>query len=136
MVIIFWFSSQSGDDSQSSSDFFTNKIVKFFNISDQQTENSLKEIVSFIVRKSAHFMIYFVGGFFIYGFVNSFKLLPKNVLYYSVLLGFLYAVSDEIHQYFVPGRAAQIRDVFLDTFGVFLMVVIRWLMEIKKSDNN
>ena len=37
-----------------------------------------------------------------------------------LLIGFLYAVSDEIHQYFVPGRAMQARDVLIDTAGVLL----------------
>ena len=29
----------------------------------------------------------------------------------------IYATSDEFHQYFVPGRSAAIKDVFIDTCG-------------------
>ena len=29
----------------------------------------------------------------------------------------IYAASDEFHQYFVPGRSAAIKDVFIDTCG-------------------
>ena len=36
--------------------------------------------------------------------------------------GFLYAVSDEIHQTFVPGRSGEVGDVLIDTFGVLIGV--------------
>ncbi len=42
----------------------------------------------------------------------------------ALIIGFLYAVSDEIHQYFVPGRAMQTRDVLIDTAGVLLGICI------------
>ena len=136
MITIFWFSAQNSDDSQSTSDIFTDKIVKILNISDEDKASSVTEIVSFTVRKLAHFIIYFIGGFVIYGFMNTFDISSKNVLYYSILIGLFYAISDEIHQYFVPGRAAQIRDVFIDTFGVFLMSIIRWNVDRKVHKTN
>ena len=39
-------------------------------------------------------------------------------------LGTLYAVSDEVHQSFVPGRAGSPLDVALDTLGVAAGVVL------------
>ena len=42
----------------------------------------------------------------------------------AFIIGFFYAVSDEIHQYFVPGRAMQARDVLIDTAGVFFGICI------------
>ena len=33
---------------------------------------------------------------------------------------FLYAISDEIHQIFVPGRAGRWYDVLIDTTGAYL----------------
>lgn len=58
---------------------------------------------------------------------GSFETLPgmiscKGLI--PLLIGFLYAVSDEIHQYFVPGRAMQARDVLIDTVGVLLGIWI------------
>lgn len=35
----------------------------------------------------------------------------------TVIICFLYALSDEIHQYFVPGRACRVFDVIVDTAG-------------------
>jgi hypothetical protein len=40
------------------------------------------------------------------------------------LIGVLYAVSDEIHQTFVPGRAGQLRDVLIDSCGVLAGICI------------
>jgi VanZ family protein len=52
-----------------------------------------------------------------------------------LLIGFLYAVSDEIHQYFVPGRAMQARDVLIDTSGVLLGIwIARGIMRIRYGE--
>lgn len=52
-----------------------------------------------------------------------------------LLIGFLYAVSDEIHQYFVPGRAMQARDVLIDTSGVLLGIwIARGIMRIQYGE--
>lgn len=36
----------------------------------------------------------------------------------------MYATSDEIHQYFVPGRACMVEDVFIDTLGIVLGILL------------
>ena len=49
------------------------------------------------------------------------KKAPLNSVKYplamSIFLSFLYAITDEIHQIFVPGRSAQFRDILIDTLG-------------------
>ena len=42
----------------------------------------------------------------------------------SVVLSSLYGVSDEIHQYFVPFREADLLDVLADTLGSIMGVYI------------
>jgi VanZ family protein len=42
----------------------------------------------------------------------------------AFVLGTLYAVSDELHQSFVPGRAGSPLDVALDTVGVAIGIVL------------
>ena len=48
----------------------------------------------------------------------------------AILVGGLYAASDEIHQHFVRGRHAAWYDVVIDTVGVTIGVVVwsrsRW----------
>ena len=36
----------------------------------------------------------------------------------------IYAISDEIHQLFVPGRSGQVRDVLIDSAGSLLGIII------------
>jgi len=59
------------------------------------------------------------GVFFILGILTylSFKRSFTKVFVYSLLFCALYALSDEIHQLFVSGRAFQIIDLVLDFIG-------------------
>ena len=41
-------------------------------------------------------------------------------------IGALYAVSDELHQSFVPGRSCELRDMLIDACGVAAGVAILW----------
>ena len=41
----------------------------------------------------------------------------------------LYAVTDEIHQAFVPGRTATVTDVAIDGLGALLGLCLRWTLE-------
>jgi VanZ family protein len=44
----------------------------------------------------------------------------KKSFIITFIFCFLYAVSDEVHQIFVPGRAFAIRDIIIDTSGAAL----------------
>ena len=53
--------------------------------------------------------------------VNQYEYPKENWrMILSILLGMLYAISDEIHQGFSPGRSPRIADVYIDTLGVIL----------------
>jgi VanZ family protein len=81
-------------------------------------------ILHFLVRKAAHMSEYGVLLLsFVYGFYKN-KLSLNKVYLYSLLCTFLYACSDEFHQYFVGGRAGQFRDVLIDTTGGIIMLII------------
>ena len=44
---------------------------------------------------------------------------PENFIYLlSFSTSILYAISDEVHQYFVPGRFATLTDLIFDTLGI------------------
>lgn len=95
------------------------------------------ENFDFFVRKGAHFTIYFVLGIFLYMFADSFSPSIRFTFKSSVFICFLYAVSDEIHQYFVPGRACRILDVSIDTLGaasgILMLIFILKLIKIKRK---
>lgn len=125
MIIVFSFSNQNGKVSQSSSDIITNSIVKicddYFGINLQ---NNITDI-SFVVRKLAHFSIYFMGGILIYNFLNAFSIKKKYIIIFSIVWGVIYAMTDEMHQFFIDGRAAQIRDVIIDSCGLIVAIFAR-----------
>lgn len=52
----------------------------------------------------------------------------KHPLIMSILLSFLYACTDELHQIFVPGRSAQFRDILIDTLGASFGATITYLI--------
>ena len=55
------------------------------------------------------------------------------VVLFSIFFGVIYAFSDEFHQYFVPGRSADLFDFIADCIGVILVQVIIWFYFRSKS---
>ncbi len=126
MCLIFGFSSQNGDDSKALSNIFTNRVVAdFFKGKEESELREIHNSISFIVRKIAHFSIYFLGGVLIFGFINTFDLSLRNKIILTIIFGFLYAMTDELHQKFVNGRSGELRDVLIDTSGIIIATFVR-----------
>jgi len=51
----------------------------------------------------------------------------------TIIVGAGYAVLDEIHQYFVPGRTADIFDVAADVVGVAIVVFVSIIFELYRK---
>lgn len=125
--VIFIFSAQAGEVSGSLSQKVTEFIVKLISkIKTMDITMQLKWIEKLhpIIRKLAHFGVYTVVGFSVMGFMCTFDM--KNIfkLLISFSVGVTYAVSDEVHQYFIPGRNASIIDVGIDSLGVLTGIFI------------
>lgn len=131
MCIIFGFSMQPADESGMQSQNFTVAVLNLLpGISAKPPAEKLEiaENIDFYIRKCAHFSIYAVLGilaFYAFSAYNKIKISKCKYLYMLVFC-LLYAVSDEIHQYFVPGRACRMFDVGVDfcgsLFGIFIAV--------------
>lgn len=122
MALIFWFSSDTADDSTKKSDGFIVKTCEFVlgrELTEAEKEKYIEELV-FIVRKGAHFSIYLVLGLLIMSYFKEIYLVNKKGLLIAFIICFLYACSDEIHQLFVPGRSGEIKDVLIDSCGSFI----------------
>lgn len=79
----------------------------------------------FMLRKIAHILEYLILTFFLYrAFRGSFKINPLRLFIYPVFLSSLYAISDEVHQYFVPGRMCAFNDVLIDAIGILGFYII------------
>ncbi len=66
----------------------------------------------------------FILHFFLYFFYGISILLAIGKFWYSYMFGVLYALSDEIHQYFVPGRTCDPRDFLVDSIGLLVGMLI------------
>jgi len=130
MGLIFFLSSQQAADSNQLSAGITKFIMDlisgiFPGLSPQV------QWLNHIVRKNAHFIAYFVLGLL---HINALVLNGKKsrkAFLMALAISFLYAVSDEFHQTFVPGRSGELRDVMIDTagaltgIGVYMLIVMR-----------
>jgi len=77
-------------------------------------------IWDFLFRKMAHVVEYgFLVVFLLRAWVKTWNVRqPKKVLLWCIFWACLYALSDEFHQSFVPGRGPSLIDVMIDSVGV------------------
>ena len=73
-----------------------------------------------LIRKSAHVAEDAVLGALLTALLLVWPSSRRHALKIALPVGVLYAASDELHQYFVPGRACRLTDVGIDTAGVLL----------------
>ncbi len=69
--------------------------------------------------KIVHAFIYFPLAFMLYISLNK-SGLKKSQYIVALLFAGIYGITDEFHQYFVPGRFASVGDVAANFFGAFL----------------
>ena len=136
MGVIFCFSAQSADDSSEISELVGYKVctvfVQDFEEMDEVQQLELVEAVDFPVRKCAHGLEYMILAVLCTGtwlsWLSKKEYFSGKRIYLIFLLGWmtglLYAVSDEVHQIFVPGRACMIRDILIDAGGGAAGVII------------
>ncbi len=125
--VIFMLSADNADESDKKSDYFSQAFVSSVSDSFDSDDEMIKLIVEksvYIVRKSAHFIEYALLGVLLASVCTSYYAGIGKTCLISQLCGGLYAVSDELHQYFVPGRSCQLSDVVLDWVGVFTGICI------------
>ena len=141
-VTIFIFSSQNGDKSGSTSREFTKKIIEILQIDKHLNESEKENLIEnsqFVIRKLAHFTIYTIAGINIYGFVNTYNIKKKNKMLSTLIVGDVYAISDEIHQMFSGDRTPAIRDVVIDScgtlFGICIFLIFYKIIKIRKDKN-
>lgn len=75
---------------------------------------------NFIVRKSAHFLTYLVLSVLTMNALRRSGIKGVRQIAIAIAICVLYAISDEAHQLFVPGRSGQLKDVLLDSEGAIV----------------
>ena len=84
----------------------------------------------FFLRKAAHITEYFILTLLLYrAFKGTFSIGFFYLFILPAAASLIYAVSDEIHQSFVPGRTCTLRDIMIDSIGVacFLLYKNRFI---------
>lgn len=133
MGVIFYMSHQPGDVSSNQSNF----ILELFNTLGISLDSYFGELATLLIRKAAHFTEYCILFILSYNVIKYYFNI-NTAKWYSLLFVFLYACSDEFHQYFIPGRGPAFTDVLIDTSGGVLGLILVYLFEkrkIKKSKN-
>lgn len=142
--IIFGFSNQNGEKSSDMSktvtQFLIDRIPQINKLEGIHKQSIIQKIEK-IVRKIAHFSIYTFVGVILMCLFSTYRLKDMQKLYFSSIIGIIYAISDEIHQSFIPGRLASVFDVIIDTMGVIcgtlcVLLIIKIILNTKKNDNN
>ena len=145
-IIIFSFSAVPATGSLKQSKGLTYTIIKVLN-GNKLTEKELAKLtkrVNPVIRKIAHFSIYMILAIFTYMFIEELNIksksekerLRKNILY-TCIFCIIYAIFDEIHQIYVPGRTGKVIDVIIDTLGACMgitIILIRNKFNYKKKD--
>ncbi|MFH1585287.1 MAG: VanZ family protein [archaeon] len=81
--------------------------------------------------------------FFAFFFLSAFLLVASvkgneeyGIFFLVIIVSVLYGISDELHQFFVPGRASSGGDVLVNTAGILSASLIYFVrLRMKKSFN-
>ena len=145
-IIIFSFSAVPATASTKQSKGLTYNVIKLLN-GNKLTEKELVKLtkrVNPVIRKIAHFSIYMIFAIFTYMFIEELNIksksekerLRKNIIY-TCIFCIIYAIFDEIHQIYVPGRTGKVIDVIIDTLGActgITIILIRNKFNYKNKD--
>jgi len=80
-----------------------------------------------MLKKGAHFTVYAVLAFLWWRALSRERMADRAALGLAFVIAVLYAMSDEFHQSFVPGRRPGLSDVLIDAIGAATAIgVIGW----------
>ncbi len=97
--------------------------IIFFFSHQPELKSDLPNQWDFILRKLAHITEYAILTFLLIRALSNYQLSKRKIILWSVILAILYAISDEYHQTFIFGREGTIRDVCIDSSGVFFALL-------------
>ncbi len=117
MALIFFFSHQTAEVSSDTSGGFAQILADFLGIFFKgEVYDTLLWVAQWMVRKSAHIILFALLGVCVYKSLDFGT--RKSRVIITLLICLLYAISDEIHQSFIPGRACRVTDILIDATGI------------------
>ena len=131
MALIFFLSHQPAIESNQLSSGIIKRIYDIIKMIAPDIRLDL-ESLNHIIRKLAHFGVYMILGFLLANGLRYNKKSRINAILLALLICILYAISDEIHQIFIPGRSGQVSDVLIDSLGGLVGIVLLDLLRRRK----
>lgn len=126
MGFIYFNSSLSGEKSNDTSYKVVNKIT---NNNYTYTNNNTSTVKDFnvFIRKNAHAFEFGALSIFLALTFFTYNKKGKGIISTILLIVLLYAVSDEYHQLYVPGRGSSVKDVVIDFIGGIIGLLIFYI---------
>jgi VanZ family protein len=122
MVLIYSFSAQVADESNKLSTGVTEIVIETVEKIAPEFDFDT-EALNGIIRKNAHFIMLFLLGILVFSAIGSNVPLRQRFVA-ALLICSLYAATDEVHQMFVPGRGPAVMDVFIDSSGTCMGILV------------
>lgn len=134
-ILITGFSSQDGSESSGVSRKAANAVVQVLDtmhvvsFSEESQREELIEKMQYPIRKGAHMTEYAIFTVFTYIALTVDGVVRDKRGFTALMIAFLLACSDELHQLFVPGRSGRLTDVLIDSAGCLIALFMITLIE-------
>lgn len=123
IALIFCLSDQPATGSNKLSEGITQLIIEKVEKIVPDVSFDLRDF-NHIIRKNAHFFAYLILGILALNMLRNIGIKGYRGIPLALMICALYAISDEFHQIFVPGRSGNVKDVIIDSSGAFVGIVL------------
>ncbi len=125
MALIFYLSHQPATESSELSSGVLSMIMGFVQRISPTLARELEVLqLTYLIRKNAHFFAYLLLAMLTLNALAQNQVHGKRLFLYAFLICLLYAITDEAHQLFIPGRSGDVKDVLLDSFGAITGILL------------
>lgn len=135
MMVMFNLSSDDKEASSYKSRQVTAAVQQLVNElpEDVKLVDSIRNVTEHIVRKTGHVLEYFTLTLLVIIASAMSRRNKRQIFGNAVLIPLLFAISDELHQFYTPGRGPQVTDVAIDSIGILMAITIVFLLSIMMS---
>lgn len=124
MVLIFNLSSHMAEQSDALSSGIAETVIGVVEkIAPEKAAKIDVGRLNRLIRKGSHFLVFLALGVLFMCAIRRNGIYGIKGVVITLLFCSLYAILDEVHQLFVPGRGAQTSDVFIDIAGAAVGVL-------------
>lgn len=131
MTLIFYLSHQPATVSGQLSTGISEVLIKAMERIVPYVGLDIK-VFEHMLRKSVHFIAYLVLGVLTFNALRRSGVYGYKGAFLALGICVLYAISDEVHQLFIPGRSGEVMDVLIDiagaSVGIILYILVGKLM--------